>query len=389
MMSRKITTQRFFRRNFFKVSVTAAILGLTFVLWKVNSPSTNRDINPTPNVRRKAHIALKDLEVSRFPGSYRFWRPWSSMRGILPADVASDGRSYVLSGRKLRVFLPDGNLDRVSICSWTTLGQMIDGYVRHSDGSNCWAARSIGSVPSLVKFSIDGRALLNIPGQDFMQVGGLYCSEDGDVFVLAHDYSMRRFDSRGKFLRRYDLLVSNDGLAGGPYFSAFAAYDGSVYSIPATWIKITPQGRQIEGLQLNQWNPQGRRTARKIKLSHFFGELYNDDLALCGADASGNLYVQYTTKTSEAEGWAGPGAIARIGLDNTIVKIFDVHSHYKQEIEQAKRQATQARKKLGVIGVGEVIHVSKDGSIYLEVADATHYRIDKISLTETPTSPQR
>ncbi len=72
-------------------------------------------------------------------------------------------------------------------------------------------------------------------------------------------------------------------------------------------------------------------------------------------------------------------AIAEIGSDGNVKKIFDLYEHYKDEISQAKRRADKRREKRGPIGLGDIIHVSSNGDLYLEVADDTHYRIDKIS----------
>jgi hypothetical protein len=135
------------------------------------------------------------------------------------------------------------------------------------------------------------------------------------------------------------------------------------------------------------WLKPGQSTSRIIDPGGRFvkQQLYNEDFWLMGADGRNNLYFQYMSPgpaSRDSRIWEnGPMALAKVGNDGKIKKIFDIYEHYKDEMERARQQADSRRKRRGPIGIGDLIHVSANGDLYLEVADATHYRIDKISFS--------
>ena len=121
-------------------------------------------------------------------------------------------------------------------------------------------------------------------------------------------------------------------------------------------------------LVLNCWPSPQQRTRRLIDLRPL-GHVNSGDILLMGSDAKNNLYFQYRYPSAGdkwTKAWRGPMGIAMVSSDNKAQKIFDIYEHYRNDVK----------------GVGDIIHVSANGDLYLEVADATHYRIDKISFPQ-------
>jgi hypothetical protein len=217
-----------------------------------------------------------------------------------------------------------------------------------------------------------------VKGQPFDEIAGLFTAANGDVFVLTRLQKMLRFGEDGHFIADYDLRA---GEGPNQFFSAIATPDGGVYSISKP---VRDEAQKVVGLQLNHWPKPGPYTSRIIDRRGYFvrGQVFSDEILLMGADGENNLYFEYRykldTKQVSPATWMGPMAIAKVGADNKIKKIFDIYQHYKDEMERAKQQSDAKRQQRGPIGIGDLIHVSANGDLYLEVADATHYRIDKI-----------
>jgi hypothetical protein len=146
--------------------------------------------------------------------------------------------------------------------------------------------------------------------------------------------------------------------------------------------KTTPAGsmRSI----VYRWVKPNQRTTRIIDLSQL-GYVAESGILLAGVDKNENLYFQYIYSPSGDKKdipWTMAMAIAKVGSDGKVEKVFDIYEYYKSEIEDAIQQADPRRKKRGIIGIGDVMHVAANGDMYLEIATNTHYRIDKIFFSQ-------
>jgi hypothetical protein len=332
----------------------------------------------------------------------RFWR-------LMPSDVDSSGNIYVLTGKKLYVFSSGGRLVRKVNFPW--IWNVL--HVRHGTGQTLWVAEDVGEGlwSRLVKAREDGKAVWEIgqrcPGtkpkrtvpqlphpprysakaDNFLQIEGLFAASCGDIFVLprAEPILLRRFNPEGRLLASYDVYpigeLPRQHPDYGVSFSALAARDGTVYSHLFT--KKNDAGWLTE-IIVYRWVKPNQRTTRTINLSQL-GYVPESGILLAGVDKNENLYFQYIYSPSGDKKdipWTMAMAIAKVGSDGKAEKIFDIYEHYKREIENAVQQANQKRKKRGIIGIGDVIHVAVNGDLYLEIATSTHYRIDKIVFSQ-------
>lgn len=199
-----------------------------------------------------------------------------------------------------------------------------------------------------------------------IEIEGLFTAANGDVLILDHAMVMRRFTSEGKLSATYDVgaqsqwtdsdLDLKTGFPTNWMISAIATRNGSVYS-------QAYKAKRRYSVLLYGWQQSGRRTAREVDL---VGLEYTGgpEILLMGSDAKGSLYFQYRYAGQGSEKWNGPMAIAKVGKDNVARKIFDIHEHYKGNWTGR---------------IGDIVHVSAKGDVYLEMESATHYRIDKIT----------
>lgn len=219
----------------------------------------------------------------------------------------------------------------------------------------------------------------------------LSVSKNGDVFVLTKDAVMRRFNPNGRLLERY--LLKDKGSQGADFiprrdhqgFSALVAPDGSIYCHP-----FALQDKENAGLQLplDHWTSPTRHTTRLIDLSPL-GKIFSKQVRLMAIDSAGNLYFQYRfQKSSEIDYENGevhwePTGIAKVSKNGIARQIFSIENHYGEEMRQARLRAG-TMGTWSNIGVGDLLHVSDKGELFLEIANDTHYRIDKISFPKTP-----
>lgn len=373
------------------VLIAASLLALASVLWM--------DIRSYKGSPSSATIdTVANLRYGDGPGKIgksSAWEHkggnWRMMRIAASCAIDDNGRIYIIDLKnRLTIVSPSGGIIHQIECAWTKLPyQLVVG-----PKQTLWIADNFryGGKTRLVKASANGAALWEIGRDDdeakrvapnitrppeysgnedeFVQVEALFTSKNGDVFVYDNYKAMRRFDSNGRFIISYDVKSRDawpkdvDMKDAAPVSSAIATRDGSVYSHS---LGIMKNDRLIT-LVLNQWPRSRQRIRRMVDLTQL-GHINSGDILLMGSDADNNLYFQYRYPTKEdrwSKSWAGPMAIAKVGSDNKAIKVFDIYDHYKD----------------AMIGVGDLIHVSPKGDLYIEMQTSTHYRIDKISFAQ-------
>jgi len=209
----------------------------------------------------------------------------------------------------------------------------------------------------------------------FGQIQGLYAAGKGDLFVQDWYDALYRFAEDGALLGRYDLNARQlppaptGFLAGGT--AAAVATDGSVYA--ALRYHYANKAGTILSLPLLTWAKPGEPALRHIDMRSL-GRIQFLNILLMGVDGAGNLYFAYRAGPRRVlDRWRGPTAIACAGADNKARQIFDIYGHYRDLGIGGRVPADEQ------FVFGDLIHVSREGDLYLEMQSKTHYRIDKIT----------
>ena len=306
-----------------------------------------------------------------------------------PCGVDEEGRIFIVDKRnRLHTINVDGTMEKSIALPWDS--SVVD--LCYGPKQTLWMA-TVGPN-SIIKANTSGKPLWQIgykpvgdlnPKQiqslsnpstssgkvEFNEIEGLFTTSMGDVFALDHTMVMRGFDSKGRSLATYDLELRLQTQKVGQkpktysvpispppnFIGAIAGRDGTVYSQAYYGSK--------KGVELHCWSREGRYTTRTINLD-LLERTGGPHILLMGSDAAGNLYFQYLYNRSDTGTWNGPMAIAKVGKDNIARRIFDIYKHYKGNWTGR---------------VGDIIHVSAKGDVYLELESGAHYRIDKISFS--------
>jgi hypothetical protein len=214
------------------------------------------------------------------------------------------------------------------------------------------------------------------PGDRFAQVEQLRGDGARGVYVLDYVHRVVHLDESGGVLATMaldDPALPARSLGYVPDGQSMAVErDGTV--VVLTGVELASPGR-VRALWLLSWKPPQPPRPRRVDLSAAGGAQLSSVL-LVGADGPGRLYFQYRTARQPAAtgtgNWQGPTAVARCGPDGQARQVLDLYRQYRSATGVDATDGSRYR-------LGDVIHVSPAGEIYVEMASATHYRVDRFT----------
>lgn len=383
-----------------KFLVVALLIMVTVGIYCLQSSKRFKHPSPSISILTVAkipfdspHTGIKGLAGTQ----YAFQPGLSLMEGLLPVTIGEKGKTHIVNGRDILSFNSDGRLLRNGKLRWLNsskswlvfLAQENDNILWVCDASSTERPRLTKIENSSSGWMIKSPKTMEIDLPSLFQVAGLYVSKEGDVFLLDIDGNIAQFDGQGNFKQRYSkLALLREGMPSlhpelvGQAFSAFVSQEGIVFSVP--FGEKDKNGRLIN-IRIDKWQDTQHHVSQNIDLTSL-GRVLNNDILLVGANRSKDLYFQYIyspdglKKSNDiGEFWHGPMGVAKVNDRGEIEKVFDIYENYKAEIKSEIIKANPTRKIRGKIGVGKVVEISSDGDIYIEVATAKDYRIDKIS----------
>lgn len=314
--------------------------------------------------------------------------------GLRPASIDSQEQVALFSDYGQLLLYDQGNLRRSLTCSG--LHQIF--LLRHGASTSFWVVDYVQGSKNgfwrLVKIDGQGKILWQKSFPSSEEIDDIQVDAKGHVFVLNKAALMRQFDANGKALASYQL--KDKGSQPDEFqprrerdaFSAVVTQDGTIYCHP---FGLSGKDGWITMLPVDRWKSPTQKTTRSIDISPF-GPVSPQGIRLMAVDSAENLYFQYF----DARVLGGDTNLRIINDDINIGivdksgrarKIFSAKEHYDEELRRVQTRWGLVNTR-GIIGIGNLLHVTDRGDLYLEVAMDKEYRIDKISFAETTTSTQ-
>ena len=395
---------RNFRRRMLWICLSSLVLVAVTWLWRQTSSAPEQEVKISTVVslrlgNEKGQISkLHHIPYMNQPGL-------SFLIGLMPVDVSESGTICLLNGKTAMIFSSDGQLLQQFECLWTREEALREALLSIGNENDIWLVDfpSQSSASRLVKADGSGKALWQIgkapSGDPFKnlpslprpmkyqkrtalgKVYGLYSDKEDNAYLLLGNKEIYVVSNEGKFLRSYDIEKQlGERVRLG--FSAFVSSDGTVYCLNT---QTQTKEFVVSSLLVDVLTP---KTHKKLQFDWNLSDVVSGQDVIIMAAERDNIYFGYVYRLKDGRDlnfseWNGPMAIGKIDLrKQQVSKVFDVYAHYGKLAEKAIREAKRHRRdNVGSFGAGNFWKVANKDEFYLEFADATHYRIDKISFS--------